>query len=110
MKMYLLAQAFANLDIYFHLDENFLTSIKDAMYNVITEDEVPADSGRYRRYPFTVYERAFLEAKCRQLLCRGFIQESRSHWSAGVHPNQGVTKWADTAATEMFKPENEAEI
>jgi hypothetical protein len=86
MKLYLLAQCYANLDVYFHIDENYPVPIKDALYSITTSDEIPADPGRFRRYAFTVYERAFLEAKCRQLLRRGIIQESRSHWSAGVLP------------------------
>ena len=64
------------------IDEDAPTAIRDVIFNVEATDEPPAIQKRY--HPFTETEKAFLEAKTRMLLRKGFFEESTSDWCAGV--------------------------
>ena len=84
MKQYVLAQCYANLDVYFNVDDDFPAAVRHATFVVDTTDDRPESPGKNRRYPYTEYERAFMEAKCRVLERKGMIADAKSEWCAGV--------------------------
>ena len=115
---YLLAQSYANVDVYFNIDENFPAAIKDAVFSILTTDERPVAPGKQRPMANTQYEKAFLEAKCRALERKGMIRESTSEWCAGVilvpyneRIKESIRKWGlEDSKRAMEDPANEEEI
>ena len=110
----LLAQAIANIDIYFFPDPKEITLAKGVVAEIRTTDEKPF---KCRTRKLSVVQQAFLQAKTNIMLRMKQLEETTSDWCHGLvlvayedRINKFVKKHGEKAMELMFEPEYEEEV
>ena len=79
---YMKAQVFANIDAYYHVDEDNVPNVPGYEMRIHTTDEIPVVAKSYKRHTFL--ERIFLEMKTEDLMKRRLLEVSESSWRSPV--------------------------
>lgn len=110
----LLAQAIANLDIYFFPDPDKVAMAKDVVAEVETMDDKPF---KCRTRKLSVVQQAFLQAKTNIMLRMKQLEEAKSDWCHGLvlvayedRINRFMEKHGEEAMEKMFHEEHEVEV
>ena len=110
----MLAQAVANLDIYFFPDPDKVKMAKDVVAEIETMDDKPV---KCRMRKLSVVQQAFLEAKTSIMMRMKQLEEATSDWCHGLvlvayeeRINKFMETHGDKAMERMFLPEHETEV
>ena len=79
---YVKAQCFANLDVYYHVDELNVPYVPGFEMRIHLTDDKPVVAKSFKKHAFL--ERIFLDMKCEDLLARNILELSESNYRSPV--------------------------
>jgi transposase InsO family protein len=113
-KEFFRAQALANIDVMGHPDPSNPPTIPGYDFTIDVNTKEPV---YLKPQKFNQTETAFLEARIAELMSYGKIRPSQSMYNTHLclvpyhdRITKSITKWGANAVSEMFKPENRAEV
>jgi exodeoxyribonuclease III len=111
---FLLAQAVANPQVYFHPNPAEVAMAKDLVAEVVTTSEKPFNC---RSRKLSVTQQAFLQAKTNIMLRMKQLEEAKSEWCHGLvlvayekRIRAFMEAHGEAAMSKMFEKEHEAEV
>jgi len=111
---FLLAQAVANPQVYFHPNPSEVAMAKDLVAEVVTTSDKPFNC---RSRKLSVTQQAFLQAKTNIMLRMKQLEEANSEWCHGLvlvayekRIRAFMEEHGDEAMTKMFDEEHEQEV